>query len=159
MRIRRPEAGDWPQVVRLAADMHMETEFRRYRFSIEKVEQLYEALLADDKNFFACVAEVRDDLIGFMAGFVCEHFFSTDKYASEMLFYVSPNWRGSTAALRMVRAYEAWAQDTDALDIMAGVSSGVQVDRTARFYEHLGYTSKVPTFRKCIERLPLPDQS
>lgn len=159
MLVRHPRIEDWPQVVRLAADMHMETEFRRYRFSIEKVEQLYAVLLKDQENFFAVVAEHEGELCGFMAGFLCEHFFSADKYASEMLFYVSPKWRGSSAALRMVRAFEAWAMERPVLDIMTGISSGVGVDRTSNFYEKLGYDRKIPTFRKCIDQQPLADQS
>lgn len=159
MIVRPPESADWPQVLRLAGDMHHETDFRRYRFSVEKVEKLYDALLADRENFFAVVAEHQDQLVGFMGAFVCEHFFSYDRYASEMLFYVSPEWRGSSAALRMVRAFEAWGETKDVLDLMTGVSSGVAVDRTSRFYEKLGYTAKIPTFRKCIYREPLPEQS
>lgn len=139
--------------------MHMETDFRRYRFSVEKVEKLYATLLSNDQDFFAVVAQHGDELAGFMGGFTCEHFFSTDKYASEMLFYVCPHWRGSSAALRMVRAFEAWCSDKPLLDIMTGISSGVGVDRTTRFYEKLGYTAKIPTFRKCIDPAQLPEQS
>lgn len=159
MNIRRPEQADWPQVLRLAADMHYETDFRRYRFSVEKVEALYATLLQDDQNFFAVVAEHDGQLVGFMAGFICEHFFSPDRYASEMLWYVSPDWRGSSAAVRMVRAFEDWALTKNVLDVMTGVSSGVQTDRTAALYEKLGYDRKVPTFRKCIEPESLLEQS
>ena len=56
--------------------------------------------------------------------------------AAEVLLYVDPEYRGTRAALMMVRAFEQWAEPYDK---RAGSSLGIDDDKAINFYSRLGY--------------------
>lgn len=119
--------------------MHAESpRFRDSEYSAEKCAQTFDRLLANDYGV-VLVAESNGEVVGMMAGFALEHFFSTDITASDVVVYVVPEARGTSAAARLIRAFEQWAVDKGASEIMLGVSTEVHSERTAAFYGRLGY--------------------
>lgn len=60
--------------------------------------------------------------------------------ARDLLVWVAPAWRGSSLGVRMIRAIEAWAIEHAVDDLYLSQSTGIEVERTAAFYERLGYT-------------------
>lgn len=60
--------------------------------------------------------------------------------ARDLLVWVAPAWRGGSLAVRMIRAIEAWALEHAVDDLYLSQSTGIEVERTAAFYERLGYT-------------------
>ena len=57
--------------------------------------------------------------------------------ASDLAFFVHPDYRGGTAALRLVDGYRAWAHSIGA-EPSIGLNTGVQPERTARLLAALG---------------------
>lgn len=117
----------------------MANESPRYSalsFSVDKATHLIKTL-TDQGGLF--VAIKNDEVIGFIAGVVVEHFLSHDTFACDIGVFVLPEHRGGTSFLRLVKTFEQWAKERGAQEIQLGVSTGVHPEQTVRMYERLGY--------------------
>lgn len=85
------------------------------------------------------LAENEGKLIGFIAGMKQRYFFSPRERVTDMGFYVLPEYRGTSAALRLISALEKWAKEKAVLDIYIGQTTSVDIEKTMKFYNHLGY--------------------
>lgn len=123
----------------LAMGRAMYSESPRYSdlpFSETKARALIANLLPTGGIF---VAEINGMVVGMLAGYCVEHFFGPGKYAGDLVVYVLPDFRGSSCAVRLVRALEQWAEEQGAKEILLGVSTEVETERTTTLYKHLGY--------------------
>lgn len=130
---------DIPTLVELGRRMHAESpRFARLAFDPQRLTAVAAGLIP---NPDCCILVGDNDglLIGMFVGFVMQHFFSTASYASDMALYVTPEERGGTLAVRFLRRFESWAHDKGAAECVPGISTEVEVERTARLYERLGY--------------------
>lgn len=117
--------------------MHEESpRFNDKPFIEEKAKQIIFGLIKSGGGF---VAEKDGRLIGMVGGIVIEHYFSSAKFSMDFVVYVAPAERGSSVAVRLITAYEAWALERGAEEIGLGVSTGVEQERTVNMYERLGY--------------------
>lgn len=85
------------------------------------------------------LAEKDGKLIGFFAGMIQRYFFSSRERAVDMGFYVLPEHRGSKAAIRLIRTFEYWAKEMGVKEIAVGQTTAVDIEKTLKFYAHLGY--------------------
>ena len=60
--------------------------------------------------------------------------------ARDLLIWVAPGWRGGSLGMRLVNWIEEWAADHAVDDLYLSQSTGINVERTAKFYERRGYT-------------------
>ncbi len=67
--------------------------------------------------------------------------------ARDLLVWVAPEHRGGSTFIRMIRAMEAWARNVGITKLYLSQSTGIEVDKTARLYEKLGYS--VSGFLSC----------
>jgi len=87
------------------------------------------------------LAENEDnEIIGMFLGVIVPHFFGNDLMANDLCMFVKKAHRGSTAAPRMIKAFEKWAFANGAKVLRFGVSTGVEAERTLKLYQKLGYT-------------------
>jgi GNAT superfamily N-acetyltransferase len=136
--IRNATREDLPALVELGRQMAAESpRYSRLRYSACKVEALLGKMI-DSPDGFVMLAEADGVAVGVMAAFVSAHWMSDDLMASDFGLYMLPEHRGGTAAMRMARAYIAWARARGALDISLGISTNVNSEQTARFYSALG---------------------
>jgi GNAT superfamily N-acetyltransferase len=75
---------------------------------------------------------------GIYIGMLVQQFFTFETTAMDVLFYVRPGRRGSRAAVRLFRAFKAWARSSGARAIQAGTMTGIDPARTAKFYRGMG---------------------
>ena len=75
---------------------------------------------------------------GIYIGMLVQQFFTFEITAMDVLFYVRPERRGSRAAVRLFRAFKAWAKSSDARAIQVGTMTGIDPARTAKFYRGMG---------------------
>jgi GNAT superfamily N-acetyltransferase len=90
-------------------------------------------------NGVVFLAELDSKLIGFIAGMTQRYFFSDRQKSTDMGFYVLPEYRGSRAALRLIHAFEEWSIEKGVDDICIGQTTAVDIEKTQKFYTHLGY--------------------
>ena len=75
------------------------------------------------------------DPIGMVGAFVYAHPLSGERTVSEMVWWVDPDWRGSSVGTRLLHGLEAWAADQGATRLEMIAPS----DRVGAFYERLGF--------------------
>lgn len=75
---------------------------------------------------------------GIYIGMLVQQFFTFEITAMDILFYVRPERRGSRAAVRLFRAFKAWAKSSGAKAIQVGTMTGIDPARTAKFYRGMG---------------------
>lgn len=96
----------------------------------------------------AVCIRVVEDRTGFICGTLEPAVWFEQLYAVQNLLWVHPDRRGTARAWRLVAALEQWARDHGATKIYNGISSGIEEERTERFYSKMGYRAAGPTFVK-----------
>lgn len=138
--IRRAAEADVPAMVGMAKLMRRESP--RYRgtvFDEAKLTRLLLGLVRGQIPGGALVAELGGALVGMVGGFVYQHFFGGGLTASDFGLYVAPAHRGGSIAPRLIGAFEDLVREAGAEDLVMGVSTEVEPERTAGLYERLGY--------------------
>lgn len=139
MKIRRATFDDKYALLELGRKMHAESpRFSKLEYSDAKAEQLFNVLLSNP-NGVVLIADDESQIIGMMAGFASEHFFSQQLFASDFVLFIEPEHRGGTAAMRLVKEFEKWATDLGVAEIVLGISTEVHAERTAELYGRLGF--------------------
>lgn len=54
--------------------------------------------------------------------------------------FVRPENRGSRTAYLLIKAFIEWAKEAGANWIQCGTATGLQTEKTVRFYEKMGFT-------------------
>lgn len=147
--VRPARPGDAAALLELCRAAHAESpRYRILRFDPAKVEDTIQAMVgtyATGAPAGACVvvSEKDDHVTGVFGGVLQDHIFGPDLVAREVLFYVSPQHRGTfaRAAIKLVRAFERWAFSRGAMELVVGSSTMVTPDTTLKLYQYLGYHS------------------
>lgn len=137
MIIRDMAYDDITEVVKHGKLMHAESSYKDLKFNDDKCINLAASLI-NSPDGFAVVAEEQGVILGVMAGILSEHWFSSEIMASDYIFYVHPDYRGSSAAVRMITKYQAWAIVKGAKTVTIGISAEINNDEAAKLCEHLG---------------------
>lgn len=148
--IRKLEPSDIAEVMQLAKAMHVESPFyNRYPFSEEKVRRLYQVFL-ENPDWLCVVAELDEKIIGFLAVTIVPTFFGDARFVEDISFYVDPKYRGTSAALRLVRAVEAWAIANNVAAIRVGITTGTNPGPAGNFFLRLGYEESGRLYTKLV---------
>lgn len=145
--VRNARPDDIPALLEMCRFAHDESpRYRNLRFDSGKVEATIHAMVgtyATGPVECVLVSERGDHVTGVFGGVVQEHLFGPDLVAREVLFYVKPEHRGTfaRAGIKLVRAFERWAFERGAVEIVVGSSTMVTPNTTLRLYEYLGYHS------------------
>ena len=142
--IRKASTGDIPAIIEMARDMHAESpRYRDLSFNAEKINSLALALIRVPGAGGVLVAESESRLVGMFAFHVGQHFFSDDTFASDVVMYVRPKHRSGSLFPRLVKAFEAWADEYGVKEKLLGVSAEIDSPRVVAVLERLGYKSVV----------------
>lgn len=128
------------QILALAREMHAESASHNNMPLDEAklLEQLSYASSAPD-NVYLRLAVRGDELLGGFFGMTTSTFFSQQRAARDMAWFVRRNHRGGMAALALVADFERWAKQQGIQKLFLGQSTGVAIETTRRLYEHMGY--------------------
>jgi GNAT superfamily N-acetyltransferase len=74
-----------------------------------------------------------------LLGYISEYYFGRDLIASDYLWYVTPEYRGSRAAVLLLRDFQKWAEERNASEVHMGLSTGVHAEKVGALLENLGY--------------------
>ena len=147
MKIRPSFPDEFDRLSVLLADAHQESRYRRYDLDFDKCRQLFEQQFVNG-NIICFVAVKDEEIAGFGGFLVTPHFFGNDLVAGDFMVSVTPEHRGSSAAFRLLKAYEKWATSLNVVEITLGISTGINVAETSSLYERLGYQREAISFRK-----------
>lgn len=84
---------------------------------------------------------ITKEPIGMVAGLISEVPFSSDKVATEQVWYIEPQYRNTRTSIKLVEAFEYWAREITKADVvlMSSLNNNEQ-EKVDRFYTRKGYT-------------------
>ena len=94
---------------------------------------------ADTANPTIFFAEHERQVVGFVMSHVVPFDHRSGFYATQRVLYVSPENRGSRAAVLLMRQLIRWAEQIGAAEIAGGNDNSFNSDRTAAFLAHFGF--------------------
>lgn len=128
-----------PDIYELGKEMHEESEFRDIDWDMYKVIAWLHNNVESPKRFVMCAYD-GDKLAGVFIGGVSKFYFGNDLLASDLLWYVGKEYRGSRTGLRLLKMFQSWASDLGANKVQVGISSGLSMDRTGALLERIGFS-------------------
>lgn len=149
VKIRTIREEDVTEALALGRKMHSEGAFSVLSFSEKKVKTLVERCVSSP-GFLCLVAKDEEKIVGFYVAVLSEDWFSEVKVAKEIALYVTPEYRKSGIASRLIKGFLTWAVLREAVVAGAGTSSGLSNDSVRRLYEAEGFTTLGLIFRKRI---------
>ena len=135
--IRPAQPSDVDRIVEIGAALHGESDYRDIAYNPVKVGALMESLIQGGGVVF--VAEKAGEVVGGIAGGVTSHWFSDELTGFEYSFFVLPEHRHGLVAMKLILAMKAWCKAMGAKTLRIGITTGINVEGTARFYRHMGF--------------------
>jgi GNAT superfamily N-acetyltransferase len=153
MGIRLAVAADIPKLIELGREMHLSTRFKAMPFEPERVSASIQAVVAQNSGrYLLIVAESGEgEIVGVLAGVIELPVFSSVSVASVMHFDVLQGRRAGGWGVSLLHAFEQWATRRGVFEIVVGVNSGRDWERTGRFLRKASYQMTGENFVKgCI---------
>ena len=144
MKVEVATPDDAPEIARLGQLLHDTSSYAGIPYRPEKVEALMRSLAAGAGVVFV----VRKDgaIVGGIAGAVAEHWFSDEKLGYEYSFFIQPDARHGFTAMKLMNAFVIWCRKQGAKRIRIGITTGINVEGTAKLYRFLGFKDLGPLF-------------
>jgi len=128
-------------MVRAGEALHRMSGYAHMAYDKARVAKLAFIALGRPDVFFLEAITLDDLAIGVLFAGVKESYFGPDKIASDIVFFIAPEFWGRCGdALReIVENYRTWATDQGAKKIFLGTSTEVNPDKTRDVFEALGF--------------------
>lgn len=93
----------------------------------------------NDMNIWLCYKD--GEPVGYCVGVRSPYFFNNDSSTRTELLYVRPEYRGTYAAIKMVKAFEEWSRLLGALQLFVGVARLDQDEakKIRKLFPRMGY--------------------
>ena len=143
-KIREATEDDVLDCLILFKQFHKESKVP-YSWDAKKTQQVFIETLPLP-NFTTLVAERDNEIIGFICAMFSEPFFSSEKVSTEVAWYVNKDSRGSTAAFKLLKAYEEWATSQGVKYV--GMTYLENVTDLSEVYEKKGYSKAETHYMK-----------
>ncbi len=130
--------------------MHRESEFKAFDYDYGKLLDLAERIKNNDDMYGECARNNTGDLVGMFVGSISEYYFGRDLIAADLLWYVHPDHRGGTVAVRLLKHFTQWGQNMGVKEICIGVSTGVQTERTGDLLDRLNFACVGGTYKRRV---------
>jgi len=135
-------------ILELGRKAHQESRYAKYPFDGSKCLMILNSCLTLDETF-CIVLEHEDQIVGFAAGYLVEHFFTSQRFANDMLVYVAPEYRSKSGGSILIKAFEDHVRENFGdIPIVMGITTGVEPERSASLYEFMGFKQCGTLFTK-----------
>jgi GNAT superfamily N-acetyltransferase len=124
----------FPEFFELVKVMVAESEFKEAKPDFAAIWRLYK-----NENVNVFLAIDQNKVIGFISGLITTYFFSKKMRVTDLGFYITEQYRGSRAAIKLIKALEVWAKQNNITDVCLGQTTAVNIEKTQQFYNRLGY--------------------
>lgn len=127
-------------VINLALAMQQESEFSAIPFDIEQLANSVMSLVINNPNGFGMLVYTDEEkAVGMITGSITPYVFSRGWVASDFAWFVLPEYRGSRAAVKLLKLFKSWATEKGASELYMGVTTNVSADRTGELLQRMGF--------------------
>ena len=134
-KIRTATPDDVFDILILAKEFSKEAP-SSHKWNKDKTEQF---LLSSfhNTNMEIFVIDVGGEIEGALVGLLSELYMSHTVQATELAWFVSKDYRGKPASIRLMKAFEKWAKESGANQVGMGDIEGIS--SLENLYNRLGY--------------------
>lgn len=143
--IRIADKYDLPYLLEMSEQMHGSTAYHNIPFVPAMAEAFLEYII-DGEDYVALIADRDAVPVGAILGCVGNYPFNPALRICDIAFYVKPEARGGTTAVKLLTAYEKEAKNRGCLESYMGVSTGHPT--AGALYEKLGYNLVGSLYKK-----------
>lgn len=133
--IRTATPDDVFDILILAKEFSKEAP-QSHKWDKEKTEQFILSAL-QNTNMTIFVIDVDGEIEGALVGLLSELYMSYTVQATELAWFVSKDYRGKPASLKLIKAFEKWAKESGANQVGMGDIEGIS--SLEKLYNRLGY--------------------
>lgn len=134
-KIRTATPDDVFDILILAKEFSKEAP-QSHKWNKEKTEQFILSAL-QNTNMTIFVIDVDGEIEGALVGILSELYMSYTVQATELAWFVSKDYRGKPASLKLIKAFEKWAKESGANQVGMGDIEGIS--SLEKLYNRLGY--------------------
>jgi len=138
--VREAIEADLPRLLELMGDFHRASTQRSMPLNLAKIEGMLRECIANPMAGAWVWAPEGAGVQGFYLGRVNDWWFTDELIAFDIAVFIDEAHRGSGAAGQLFETFKAWAKAQGARNVFPGISTGVGLERAARFYEAHGMT-------------------
>lgn len=146
--IRKATREDIPELLMMCSEFYKESHFQEILevdFDPKGVALFIKAILDSDGT--QSVILVDDSYRGMVGGLIGPLVMSpTQRIATEAMWWVAPEFRGTRVAFELFRAYVSWARECGVAAISMVALEHLDGSRVGKFYERLGLTKSEVTY-------------
>lgn len=135
------------KILEIGQRLHQESHFRDEPFDAERCWAVLQNTLAQPNKYFIAY---DDQYRGFILMARTEHFFSGEVSIQDLSFYVAPEARGSSIAVKLEAKAREWGQQIGASDMVIYHNTGIDKDKAPELFKKLGYDMKGYIFSREI---------
>ena len=132
--------ADIPAVISLGSLMHQESRYSQWPYDEDYCSDIADRVINEPDNFYSNIAKENNEILGMMFWMRTRPPFCKADIATDLLLYVHPEKRNCSMAVRLIKGYERWARYQNLSGIQIGVTTNINPERTAKFYNRLGYS-------------------
>ena len=121
---------------------------KNYPLDIDACIHNAASTILSDNGCFLLAFDDNKNPVGFLWGHAHALPWSKAKLAFDTILYVIPEKRKSSAGYKLMKSWEEWAKEKDAVEVQISIASGIHEDETTSFYKRLGYSYIGKQFRK-----------
>lgn len=134
--------ADFDKVKELSTNFFYASPYKDMPLEEDKQTELIEDLMEKYPyhGMIACM-HVDNEVQGIIAGCTSEILFSRSKIATELVWWVEPDYRKTKGSLLLLDCFEYWAEKVAGADIVQMVAlEDDSIGTISRFYTRRGYT-------------------
>lgn len=140
MKVRFATLEDIPLILDMGEAMVAESRFQPYGLNREKTASVLVSMIGQPKHSTILLAERGDgETVGMLAGYVVDFFFCDALIAQDRFFFVKPEARGSSAAVKLLLAFRRWAEARKVRELNLNMSVAVEMRRFNKMMTKLGF--------------------
>lgn len=130
---------------------HLESPYSFLQVNNLKVRESISSVLNQEKTQGIVLLgyNLKEEPLGMVAGLRIEPLFSREPIASELVWYIKPEFRGSRESLRLLQAFEYWARHVAKVKmIQLACLSSLNPEKVGKLYNRMGYVKHEEAYIK-----------
>src|ERR1700744_3393327 len=135
------------QILELGRLLHQESQYSKQPFNAERIWSVLEATLQRPDSFFIAY---DDKYRGLLLLQMSAEFFSGEKWAGDLSFYVAPDARKLGLGDELLVVGEKWAKENGAKELTILHNAGIGLDKADHYYEKRGFKLSGKIYSKTL---------